>query len=145
MPLKLFLAMKSSFKKLTTDKTNEICEVFVLKRSISKFYSPKKFCRPAYLFSYEIECKKCSRENEKESFSPHKKLWNSLFTVPCRKTRFFPTQITKLAVAPIISKIHKQYVPHWKDLKLSFKFWFQTFKKTSRLKSFSLNFKSSAF
>ena len=43
-------------------------------------------------------------------------------TVPCRKTRFFPTQITKLAVAPMISKIHKQYVPHWKDLKLSFKF-----------------------
>jgi hypothetical protein len=35
-------------------------------------------------------------------------------TVPCRKTRFFPTQITKLAVAPIISKIHKHYVPHSK-------------------------------
>ena len=63
-------------------------------------------------------------------------------TVPCRKTRFFPAHFTKLPVAPMISKIHKQYVPHLKDLKLSFKLRYQTFQKSSRLKCFRLNFKS---
>ena len=28
-------------------------------------------------------------------------------TVPCKEIRFFKTQITKIAVAPMISKIHK--------------------------------------
>ena len=64
------------------------------------------------------------------------------YTVPIRKTRFFPAHFMKLPVAPMISKIHKQYVPHLKDLKLSFKFRYQTFQKSSRLKFFRLNFKS---
>ena len=50
-------------------------------------------------------------------------------TVACRKTPFFPAHFTKLAVAPMVSKILKGNVPHSKDLKLSFKFQFQTFQK----------------
>ena len=72
-------------------------------------------------------------------------LWflrNDPVTVPIRKTRFFPAHFMKLPVAPMISKIHKQYVPHLKDLKLSFKLRYQTFQKSSRLKFFRLNFKS---
>ena len=65
-----------------------------------------------------------------------------LATVPIRKTRFFPAHFTKLPVAPMISKIHKQYVTHLKDLQLSFKLRYQTFQKSSRLKFFRLNFKS---
>ena len=37
-------------------------------------------------------------------------------SVPCKKTRFFQAHFTKLLVAPMISKIHKQCVPHSKDL-----------------------------
>ena len=44
------------------------------------------------------------------------------FTVPIRKTRFFPAHFMKLPVAPMISKIHKQYIPHSKALKKSFRF-----------------------
>ena len=66
-------------------------------------------------------------------------------TVPIRKTRFFSAHFMKLPVAPMISKIHKQYVPHLKDLKLSFKLRYQTFQKSSRLKFFRLNFKSWLF
>ena len=66
----------------------------------------------------------------------------ALSTVPIRKTRFFSAHFMKLPVAPMISKIHKQYVPHLKDLKLSFKLRYQTFQKSSRLKFFRLNFKS---
>ena len=45
-----------------------------------------------------------------------------VFTVPIRKTRFFPAHFTKSPVAPMISKIRKQYVPHLEDLKLGFRF-----------------------
>ena len=77
------------------------------------------------------------------SFFLNQFLANSvLATVPIRKTRFFSAHFMKLPVAPMISKIHKQYVPHLKDLKLSFKLRYQTFQKSSRLKFFRLNFKS---
>ena len=46
-----------------------------------------------------------------------------------KKSVFLLTQITKIAVAPMICKIHKWYVPHMKDLKVCFDMTFKLLRK----------------
>ena len=46
-----------------------------------------------------------------------------------KKSVFLLAQITKIAVAPMICKIHKWYVPHMKDLKVRFDMTFKLLRK----------------